>query len=117
MVAVAYAWKIANPPDQIHLEQTQLSRLLLELRKSPLDTSAQNEFLWFIQAARFLRPEQSLRFYNLALKTLAENPGDTRAKTFALEVGRWHYSLQRSDRKLTIYDEQALQNDILVRSS
>ncbi|MGA1601805.1 MAG: hypothetical protein ACO4CG_05910 [Prochlorothrix sp.] len=55
-------------------------------------------------------------FYNAALQILEENPGTISLKQYALDIGRWHYSLDRPDKKVTIYDEQAIQNDILVRS-
>ena len=58
----------------------------------------------------------SKNFYDTALKILDQNPDKTSLKQYALEVGRWHYSLQRANNQLTIYDEQAIQNDILFRS-
>lgn len=33
-------------------------------------------------------------------------------KTKALELGRKYYSMKRTDKKLTIYDEQAITNDL-----
>ncbi len=54
--------------------------------------------------------------YNTALQILEQNPEQTSLKQYALEVGRWHYSIVRPDGKVTIYDEQSIQNDILVRS-
>jgi hypothetical protein len=55
-------------------------------------------------------------FYNSALDLIISHSGDTSVKVFALNIGRWHYSLKREDRKPTIYDEQAIQNDINTRS-
>lgn len=54
--------------------------------------------------------------YRVALEILEENPEMSELKVYALEVGRWYYSSQRPDRKPTIYDEQAIQNDIIVRT-
>ena len=41
----------------------------------------------------------------------ALNSGDKKA---ALEAGRAYYSFQREDGKLTIFDEQAITNDLSV---
>ena len=58
----------------------------------------------------------SKAFYAAALDILQQHPEQTSLKQYALEVGRWHYSIARPDGKVTIYDEQSMQNDILVRS-
>jgi len=55
-------------------------------------------------------------FYDAALDILQQHPEQISLKQYALEVGRWHYSIARPDGKVTIYDEQSIQNDILVRS-
>jgi len=59
----------------------------------------------------------SQNFYNSALELIITHKGDARIKVFALNMGRWYYSLQRPERKPTIYDEQAIQNDINARNS
>jgi hypothetical protein len=55
-------------------------------------------------------------FYDAALDILQQHPEQMALKQYALEVGRWHYSIVRSGGNVTIYDEQSIQNDILVRS-
>lgn len=55
-------------------------------------------------------------FYDAALDILQQHPDQISLKQYALEVGRWHYSIARPDGKVAIYDEQSIQNDILVRS-
>jgi hypothetical protein len=55
-------------------------------------------------------------FYDAALDILQQHPEQISLKQYVLEVGRWHYSIARPDGKVTIYDEQSIQNDILVRS-
>jgi hypothetical protein len=55
-------------------------------------------------------------FYDAALDILQQHPEQISLKQYALEVGRWHYSIARADGNVTIYDEQSIQNDILVRS-
>ncbi len=54
--------------------------------------------------------------YNTSLKILEVNSNSQEAKVLVLDIGRLHYSILRLDKKPTIYDEQAIQNDILVRS-
>lgn len=58
----------------------------------------------------------SKAFYDAALDILQQHPEQISLKQYALEVGRWHYSIARPDGKVTIYDEQSIQNDIIVRS-
>jgi hypothetical protein len=49
--------------------------------------------------------------------TLLEKCADSAAhKRLALEVGRWHFGRLRQGGVPTMYDEQAIQNDILVRA-
>ena len=52
--------------------------------------------------------------YALALQVLAENPDQPKAKQLVLQVGRYHFGKLRKG-KVTIYDEQSIQNDIQVR--
>ena len=54
-------------------------------------------------------------FYDVALDILQQHPDQLSLKKYALEIGRWHHSSVRPDRTVTIYDEQAMQNDIMVR--
>ena len=58
----------------------------------------------------------SKEMYDAALEILSEHPEQLPLRQYALEVGRWHFTIQRPSRKITIYDEQAIQNDIAVRS-
>ncbi|RCJ38289.1 hypothetical protein A6770_13115 [Nostoc minutum NIES-26] len=53
---------------------------------------------------------------NTSLKILEANLSSQEAKMLVLDLGRLHYSVSRPDKKPTIYDEQAIQNDIIVRS-
>lgn len=56
-------------------------------------------------------------FYNSALELISIHNGNAKIKVFALNMGRWYYSLLRPEKKPTIYDEQAIQNDINARTS
>lgn len=54
--------------------------------------------------------------YALALKALELHPSEPKVKQFVLTIGRWHFGKTRGG-KVAIYDEQAIQNDISVRST
>lgn len=54
--------------------------------------------------------------YKLALDIVAQHPENISCRVFALETGRLHHGLHRPDGNVTVYDEQAIQNDILARS-
>jgi len=57
----------------------------------------------------------SQEIYDLCLDLLEQNPSDSKMKALVLELGRWHFGKVRHGSP-TIYDEQAIQNDIMVRS-
>lgn len=62
-------------------------------------------------------PESETKeLYETALNTLTDNPSSQEAKRLVLDLGRLHYGRLRPDKKPTVYDEQAIQNDIIVRS-
>lgn len=50
--------------------------------------------------------------YDELLEQLKNDSNNAELKKKVLEVGREYYSTCRTDGKLTIYDEQAIQNDI-----
>jgi hypothetical protein len=54
--------------------------------------------------------------YETGLSAVTSSLGAPLAKTQALELGRLYYSTLRKDGTLTIYDEQAIANDIATRS-
>ena len=58
----------------------------------------------------------SQELYDLALRALEANPSNSKAKQLVLKIGRYHFGKLRGG-QATIYDEQAIQNDIQVRSS
>jgi predicted RNA-binding protein Jag len=55
--------------------------------------------------------------YDTLLSCLARQPGNTELRVNVLEIGRMAYGSKRPEGVPTIYDEQAVQNDILVRTS
>jgi len=51
--------------------------------------------------------------YIKTIKEAYENALKNKNKSLALKLGREYYSSLRADGRLTIYDEQAIQNDLL----
>jgi hypothetical protein len=97
-------------------DRATFDRLMDELMQDPLNPSIHSDFLRTVNALSGLNTARSQRAYDAALSILEAHPESTSARTFALSVGRWHFGRIRDDKKVTIYDEQAMQNDILVRS-
>ncbi len=62
-----------------------------------------------------LDKDTSQQMYDLALEILETYPDQPAFKVFVLQIGRWHFGNVRGG-QATIYDEQAIQNDILVRA-
>jgi hypothetical protein len=87
------------------------NRALEILRSHPLDRGIQNRLIAFLRRG-FQADGQGM--YNGVLDILAQASGPE-FKQFALEVARWHYGRRRENGVLTIYDEQAIQNDLLAR--
>lgn len=57
--------------------------------------------------------------YEDILDRLSRNPNSQKLRQLALEIARDYYSSLRNDGRLTIYDEQAIQNDLslIINSS
>ncbi|MEM9116942.1 MAG: hypothetical protein AAGD09_03560 [Cyanobacteria bacterium P01_F01_bin.56] len=79
----------------------------------PLTSSDPSVRRWVISSSR---GSLSGNLYDLCLQLIEQNPDSRGLKSLALEVGRVHYSKNRKDKKPTIYDEQAINNDIAARS-
>jgi hypothetical protein len=96
-----------------------LDSFISYLDENPTDSIRQSIFLQGINKIMFLSSSSERRqgIYNKALQILEENPNIKSVRKFVLEIGRWHFGKSRSDGKVSIYDEQMIQNDILVRVS
>jgi len=90
------------------------------LKLKPLDERVRASVLSYAKKAipRITSANEisSKNFYEAALEILQQHPEQIPLKQYALDVGRWHCSMSRTDGKVTIYDEQSIQNDIVVRS-
>lgn len=98
-----------------------LSAKLLEplfdyLDLAPLNSVVQQHFIQCASHIMLLSDTQRERIYLRALEILEDNPSNPAAKRFVLNVGRWHFGKSRKDGRITIYDEQRIQNDILARA-
>ncbi|MBH8575077.1 hypothetical protein I8752_19060 [Nostocaceae cyanobacterium CENA369] len=90
--------------------------LLKYLDKYPTDPLVHKVFIQGVNKIILSGNNLSGRAYTKSLEILEKNSNNINAKKFVLDVGRWHFGKLRSG-KVTIYDEQAIQNDIAVRSS
>lgn len=86
--------------------------LFKEFKNQPI----RERILSLIHLLNGIDQAETQELYNTSLKILEANPSSQEAKTLVLDLGRFHYSFLRLDKKPTIYDEQAIQNDIIVRS-
>ena len=95
----------------------EFKALLGRLADDPGDPTLRQSFLYAIRQPRFAAPSKKLRIeaYEIALAYLSANPGLVSARSFVVEVGRWHFSRNRSNYIATMADEQSIQNDILRR--
>lgn len=126
---VAFVWGIwsmwwnRTPEGKAHLaklaknkEIYRLENILEPLLKNPDDSSYSNSIPSLLQKGEVYHRYNYGQGYNIVLDILASNPDKIHLKTLCLELGRKHYANLRPDKKPTIYDEQAIQNDIQVRS-
>jgi hypothetical protein len=86
------------------------------LKIKPLDERVRATLFSYAQRSIRYNSSTSKAFYDAALDILQQHPEQISLKQYALEVGRWHSSIARPNGKVTVYDEQSIQNDILVRS-
>jgi hypothetical protein len=93
--------------------ESAVAELRKQLAESPLDEQLQNEVLLMSEGYPALLESA----YELALQILRDHPDSVVARAFALKAGRASYSAMRPNNSPTMYDEQAIQNDIMVRTS
>lgn len=69
------------------------------------------------RALRRSGPAETEWLYKRALAELRQNTADREFKSLVLALGRLSYGSKRYDRRLTVYDEQAIANDISVATT
>ena len=98
------------------LQHDLINPLIDYLNKYPINVDSQNIFKKCITNIMLLPESDRKRIYNTALEILEDNPSNSSAKQFVLNIGRWHFGKSRQNGRLTFYDEQRIQNDILARA-
>ena len=97
--------------------EREFKALIDRLSRDAGDPLLRQAFLFAIRQPRFTRVSRRLRnqAYEVALAYLSANPGQVSARSFVVEVGRWHFGRLRHNYHATMADEQIIQNDILRR--
>ncbi|HET6883516.1 MAG TPA: hypothetical protein VFI31_25415 [Pirellulales bacterium] len=117
IAAVVFAVAISSASHARREAGTRLMQLHRELLSAELDPLRLQTVVSQIVEFKFMRfPQIGGEIYGSALDLLSNNPKSPIAKQLVLDIGRWHYGKSRPDGRPTVYDEQAIQNDILVRS-
>jgi hypothetical protein len=98
------------------LKADLLEDLFQYLDTYPIEKIRQSTFLKCVSKIMFLGVNNRSAIYDKSLQILENNPDVSSVKQFVLLVGRWHFSKSRVYGKVSIYDEQRIQNDILVRT-
>ena len=93
-----------------------LPLLLRYLEKFYVEQEAQINFMCCVSQILLLSNSYRMLIYNKALEILACDAGNPIAKQLVLTIGRWYFGKLRSNGRPTVYDEQAILNDISVRS-
>jgi hypothetical protein len=90
--------------------------LIYSLEQNPTDPLGHEMLMRSIDKLAFPSKDFRQIVYSKSLEILEQYPDDVNAKKFVLNTGRWYFGKLRGG-KPTIYDEQAIQNDIAVRSN
>lgn len=113
--SLAHVLNILNSLDKNSLKTLMQDFIIPLLRLKPLDESVRNTIFSSAQKANL--PNIDLQeLYEISLEILAKHPDQMSLKSYVLKVGRLYYGKARPGGRVTIYDEQAIQNDITVRS-
>lgn len=127
VVMACIAWAVCEEADKVKLRQRKrleeelqrLERLEHDWRKllgrwqaNQIDPNMQREVAEFVKA----NPSFADAAYQYSLVAVAKNKNSDAAKVFALNTGRYSAKVGRECGAPTIYDEQAIQNDIQTRS-
>ena len=107
---------IGKPVKSKELCYSSMDRAISILAKHPNDDAICHYFLDYARKTFLLPPkrQQRERLYRGVLSILAHSEIDLSAtsRMFVLDLARWYYASIREDKRLTSYDEQAIQNDI-----
>ncbi len=96
---------------QSQIDFEKLLGLFDELKASPISVPIQNQIYDLV--ARY--PLFGKDSYQISLEMIGVSKGDPVAKQFALKIGRQYLGSLRETGQPTVYDEQAIQNDIAAQ--
>src|SRR6185503_18136353 len=95
--------------------QTAVLRWLQQLAEDISDPTREHLYKYLLdRVLSESSPDEADWLYRCALEKVRTSSGDPVDKVIALHVGRLRYAAARSDRNPTIYDEQAIANDIAM---
>jgi hypothetical protein len=100
----------------------ELTQLLDALQADPTNRGLHRRIVELL-GTRLLVGQKNLKgagietgsVYERALVLMEAHATDPGLRELALGVARWHYASAREDLNLTLVDEQAIQNDLLMR--
>jgi len=96
-------------------DEVQLMRRVHEAFATCAENRSSLNTVMNILRALAIRANQRQWLYDRTLDLLQRTPSSAALAVLALEVGRWHLGRSRPGGAVTIYDEQAIQNDMAVR--
>lgn len=111
---VAYQIVVPLATSAVGDEPQLMHNVLQTFASRPDDRSAQQTIVHCLRGLP-INGSQRQWLYDGTLDLLQRTPSSAALAILALEVGRWHLGRSRPGGAVTIYDEQALQNDIAVR--
>jgi hypothetical protein len=98
-------------------QQAKVLQFLFSMLSEAMTKSRQQELFKSLASHVLVSssPAEARWLYDRALELLRAQNGSTGSKDLALYVGRHAYSAGRPGRRPTVYDEQAIANDIAAR--
>jgi hypothetical protein len=106
---------LLSVPIPFDLQPTVVAWVSRLLRDGVGDPSQLATASTIVARLRFSAPDLAL-LYQQSLDVVESSSGTPAAKELALRLGRLSYAAGRPDRRPTIYDEQAVANDIAMRA-
>lgn len=104
-------------PAQIRLSSMLTTGVINILESNPINLAAHENLFQTLNHCSVFKADDSQQIYNSTLNILDSNQDNPIVKQLVLTIGRWHFGNSRPEKRPTVYDEQAIQNDIFVRSS
>ena len=99
VAACGVAAEVCRRSEKVKRAPAEFKELLRELADDSHNVSLQNALLTAVKQPRFNSVPNALseEAYRLALDHLAANPHSIAARTFVMELGRWHFTHQQTN--------------------